>query len=419
MKTIEEMRARLGEITSELKALEGVENYTNEELEVISALSDEFETLTKTIEAKEKVASIANKATASTGRKVAPVAQRTEVIPSRKEKNGGFESAGEFFMAVKSAAHNNIDPRFKNTMFERNGDEGGFLVPEDFMTEINKKINGDESLLVKTRQFKTAGNALSIMVDEKSPWNAGVQAYWTEEGGSITESAPSFARASWRLNKLAAMVKATDELLEDAPALESIIKEMAPVAMTHEINKAIISGTGAGKPMGILNSGFKVTVSKEAAQAADTIVAANIVKMYSRMLPSSRANAVWYINAGVEEQLRLMKDEAGNYIYMAPGSQMNQTPYGMLMGRPVIPMLGGMPQLGDEGDIVFADLSYYYTLLKTNGLKSSMSTHLYFDKDQTAFKFTFRIDGACPFNAPVVTEFGNYEMSGIVTLEAR
>ena len=107
------------------------------------------------------------------------------------------------------------------------------------------------------------------------------------------------------------------------------------------------------------------------------------------MFPGSRANAAWYINAGCEDQLRLLKDDAGNYIYLAPGSQMNQSPYGTLMGRAVIPMLGSMPQLGDEGDIVFADLSYYYMIYK-QGIKEAMSTHLWFDRDLTVFKFTFR-----------------------------
>jgi HK97 family phage major capsid protein len=114
-----------------------------------------------------------------------------------------------------------------------------------------------------------------------------------------------------------------------------------------------------------------------------------------------------------------MKDDNDNFIYISPGSQLNQTPYGILLGRPVIPMVGSMPALGDAGDIVFADLSYYHAIVKAGGIKNSVSTHLLFDKDQTAYKFTMRLDGSVPFKTPVTTEFGAYDMSAIVTLAAR
>src|SRR5690606_36062033 len=230
-------------------------------------------------------------------------------------------------------------------------------------------------------------------VDETQPWNGGVQAYWTAEGAQITESKPSFKQASWRLQKLAALVKATDELLDDATALESYILASAPNAIMHQVNKAILTGNGVGKPLGIINSPFTVTVGKESGQAADTVLAANLVKMYSRMFPASRTNAAWYINPAVEEQLRVVKGPDNQYIYLAPGSQLNQTPYATLLGRPVVPLMGGMPALGDVGDIIFADLSYYYMIRKAAGVKSATSIHLHFDKEITSFRFSLRLDG--------------------------
>ena len=194
---------------------------------------------------------------------------------------------------------------------------------------------------------------------------------------------------------------------------------MAPEAIMHKLNGAILSGDGVGKPTGILNSGFKIQVAAEGGQAADTVVAKNVIKMFSKMLPAARANSVWYINAAVEEQLRLMKDDLGNFIYLAPGSQLNQSLYGTLLGRPVVSLLGSMPALGDEGDIILADLSYVYSITKVAGIKQAVSAHLYFERDIQAFKWTMRVDAQCPFKAPVTTEFGAYQMSGIVTLAAR
>lgn len=422
MKTIEELRARLAEIDAKLVEIHGLENLTQEDVDLVEELTAEADTVTGQISAKEKLeARIAANATST--RKTAPTKVDNSVKVGEERINldpkGGFKNAGEFFMAVRSASNGDVDKRFRNTMFEKHGEDGGFLVPSEFISTINKKIGSDESLLSRTRQFTVGGNSLSLPTDETQPWNGGIQAYWTQEAGQLKESKSEFGTASWRLHKLACLVPVTDELLEDTTAIESYIQTMAPEAIMHKLNGAIISGDGNGKLQGILNSDFKITVAKEVGQTADTIVARNVINMYSRMIPASRANAVWYINAACEPQLRTMKDDQGNFIYLAPGSQMNQSPYGLLLGRPVIPMLGSMPQLGDEGDIVFADLSYFYTILKSGGMKSAVSQHLYFDRDKTAYKFTMRIDGSCPFKSPVQVEFGNYEMSAFVTLEDR
>lgn len=425
---IEQIRARLAEIAASLEtgfnAADGM--YTAEQLTQIDELNAEFDQLNAQLAAAEKMEAMKAKTSASAGRKTTsatPAASNTprvEVGRSASDRFNGFGTAGEWLMAVKKSGQTGeVDKRFLAAASEKVGEDGGFLVPEEISTAILKKMAGDDSLMSRTTAIQVGGNALTINVDESQPWNAGVQAYWTAEGATIQESKPSFKQASWRLQKLAALVKATDELLDDATALESYIMAAAPNAIVHQVNKAILSGNGVGKPTGIISSPFTVTVPKESAQTADTIKAPNVLKMYSRMFPTSRANAAWYINPGAEEQLRLMVDGANNYIYLAPGSQLNQTPYATLLGRPVIPLMGGMPALGDVGDIIFADLSYYYMIRKAAGVKAATSIHLHFDKEITSFRFSLRLDGKCPFTAPVKTEFGDYNMSAFVQLEAR
>ena len=419
----EQIRARLMEIQNALEGISAAdEGYTEAQLTEIETLNAEFEGLTKQLDAAEKVESMKAKATASAGRKTTPApTTRVEVGANRAtDRFGGFNSSGDFLMAVKRAGtHGDIDKRFQNVAYEKSGEDGGFLVPEEISQAIVKKLESNESLMAGTTSYKVSGNALTLTLDETQPWNQGIQAYWTSEGAAITASKASFTQASWRLQKLAALVTATDELLDDATALESYIKTSAPAAIMHKLNNAIISGNGAGKPQGIINSPFTTTVSKESGQAADSIVARNIIKMYSRMIPDARAGGAWYMNAACEAELYMMKDDVGNFIYLAPGSQMNQSPYGLLMGRPVYPMMSGMPALGDLGDIIFANLKYYYMIEKAVGVKSASSIHLNFDKELTSFRFSLRVDGKCPFQSPVTTEFGAHQMSGFVMLEAR
>lgn len=425
---IEQLRAKLAEIVAKIEGIQAGEGgYSAEQLADIESLNSEFGQISAQLDAAEMAEAIKARGAASAGRKTAPAAPATvpardvTVAASRAERFGGFNSAGEWLMAVKKAGQTGeLAPQFKNAVaYEKVGEDGGFLVPEEISAAILKKMEGDESLMARTNTIQVAGNNLTINVDENQPWTGGVTASWVGEGQTIGESKPNFKQASWRLHKLAALVKATDELLEDATALASYIQGAAPSAIMHQVNKAIINGNGVAKPLGIIACPFTVTVSKESGQAADTILAENVVKMYSRMFPMSRSNAVWYINPAVEEQLRLMKDGNDQFIYLTPGSQMNQTPYASLMGRPVVPLMGGMPALGDLGDIIFGDLSYYYMIRKASGVKSATSIHLHFDKEITSFRFSLRLDGKCPYQAPVTTEFGSYSMSAFVQLEAR
>lgn len=414
-----QMKERLAEIVTKLGEYQGLESFDDVAVDEINALNEEFNTLKKSIEAKEKLEAMTANAAAST-RKTSPDTVKTERIEVMAPKNGGFKSFGEFLGSVKKAANGEIDKRFVNTMSTGVDQEGGFLVPDEFMSDVTKTLQSDESLLAKTKQFVVSSNNLTLPKDESQPWSGGVQASWLGENAQYTATTPNtLAEVSFKLNKLGALVQITDELISDAVALESYIRGMAPQAIMHKINEAIVGGNGIGKPAGILGSSFKVQVAKEVGQAADTIVAKNIIKMYSKMLPASRANAVWYVNAGCEEQLRMMKDDQGAYIYLAPGSQLNQSPYGLLLGRPVVPMIGALPALGTAGDILFADLSFYYTVIKSGGMKQAVSSHLKFDYDVQSFKFTMRLDGKVPFSTPITTQYGGHQMSAFVTLEDR
>jgi len=417
---IEEMRKRVQAIVAKLDEFNGAEKYTEEDQKTIDDLNEEFSSLKRNIETQEKIEAM-KKETSEPKRKVEPKAnQRIEVKASYKdEKKMGFDNFGEFAMAVRNKAAGTLDRRFQNTAaYEKFSEDGGVLIPEGFMGEIQEKVQGDESLLSRCSVTPVTGNSMSIPTDENAPWSGGVQAYWTEEGGQITDSKHSFKSAHLRLKKLAALAKVTDELLSDARALESYLRRKAPAAITHKINDAIINGSGAGKPEGILNSGFTKSVAKESGQTADTIVFKNIVKMKAGLLPS--ANAVWLIHPQVREQLYQLKDDNGNAIYMTGGQFPNLSGPGfdMMMGHPVLPLMGAMQALGDKGDIILADLGYYEAIVK-GGVQEDVSTHLLFDYAQTAFRFIVRVDGRCPYQAPVTTDNGSYTMSGFVTLAER
>ena len=344
--------------------------------------------------------------------------------PRDADASRGFATFGQFAIAVQKAATpgGSTDARlitkgpatFAN---ESAGDAGGYLVPQDWADRIWRIVLGDDSLLARTNQIPTSRNSLSLPVSETTAWGAsGVQAYWQGEGAAITPSRPSVQLRNLRLHKLSALVPASDELMEDAAALDAFIADEAARAIRYKAEDAILNGDGVGKPLGLLNAGALVTVDEEGSQSADTVVAENIAKMYARMPASSLAGAVWLINQDVLPQVLTMT--LGDQPIYLPPNGVAPAPFGTLLGRPIV-LTPHCQTVGDVGDVLFVDLRQYLTLIKRGGLQTASSIHLWFDQDLTAFRFTFRIAGQPWMNAPITPDHGGNTLSPFVALAPR
>jgi len=426
---MDKLKKRLAEIVASLKTFQALEGLTVEQTEEVNTLTTEAGEINGQIEAQAKMDAVLSASTTATSKvKAAAAGTTTTVGTARKMENGnhGFESAGEFFMAIKNDPRGNKNDNLKilNSQREKVGEDGGFLLPADALSEIQKKIDGDESLLSRCKQLKTSSNRITVPVDETAPWSgagSNFEAYWTPEEQSANESKKKMAEADIKLHKLSAKISVTDEMLEDAPLIESIIMSDVPEVIMARINNAIISGDGVKKPQGILESGFGYAVAKEGGQAADSIVFNNLKKLYTHALPRAKKNGVFLYNVACEEQLigmQLGTDPSSPSVYL-PNNSIAGAPYGTLWGKPVFPMAGAMPALGQAGDMMFVDLSYYYAAIKTGGIKKQVSIHALWDEDKTSYKFSFRMGGQCPFKIPASTEFGDYKLSGLLYLQER
>lgn len=367
-----------------------------------------------------------NRQTAPTPPKRSPAFHNTVGEPvSRKSGTYGFRSFGEVCQSVIRAAGKGAtaDPRLvmAATTYgnEGVGAEGGFAVPPDYRAQIMSKVFGEDSLLSRTDRQTSSSNTLTFPTDETTPWQStgGIQAYWEGEGAAATASRSSLQNTNVRLHKLMAFVPVTEELLEDAPAMGAYVSRKAAEKIDFKTSLAIVQGTGVGQPLGFRNSGALVTQAAESGpQTADTVVAENIVKMYARMPSPNRQSAVWLVHPDVEPQLHTMKI-GDTPIYMPPGG-LSASPYGLLMGRPVIPHQV-CETVGDLGDIMFVDLTSYLTVTKTGGMRAETSLHFYFDQDITAFRFVMRIGGQPWWSTATPSRDGSHTMSPFVALAAR
>jgi len=296
-----------------------------------------------------------------------PIYANEGVILDEADKK--FGSFGEQLRAVVIAAQEGrIDPRLKATgLSEGVPSDGGYLVQTDFATELITRVYETGQVASRCKKVKISPNANGLKmygIDETSRatgsrWG-GVRAYWLAEGGTKTAADPKFRIMELGLKKLIGLYYATDELLQDASALEDVVKQAFTEEFAFRVDDAIINGTGVGQPLGILTSNCKVTISQETGQAANTLLAENVIKMHARMWARSRPNAVWFINQDIEPELHTMNfasGTAGIAVYM-PANGLSAAPFATLYGRPIIP-IEQCATVGDIGDIIFADMSQY------------------------------------------------------------
>jgi len=335
-----------------------------------------------------------------------PVKASGGVVGIDRASKDRFASFGEQMAAVMRAGLPNahVDARLYNAaasgLSESVPSDGGFLVQQDFSTALLQDVFTTGVLASRCRRIPISSNSNSIKIpgiDETSRAASrygGIVGYWEDEAALKTKSKPKFRKIELNLKKLIGLCYATDELLQDATALEGVIRSGFASEFGFLLDDAIINGTGAGQPLGILNAGCLVSVAKETGQAADTVVAENVIKMYSRIFATSRTNAVWLINQNIEPQLFTMSLAVGTGgipIYMPAGGLSGQ-PYATLFGRPVI-AIEQAATLGDLGDIIFADLPGGYILAEKGGIQSDMSIHVRFEYDESVFRFVLRVDG--------------------------
>ena len=354
--------------------------------------------------------------------------EKPEVKPTpSKGEEKRFATFGEQLLAAYRAAapggkvDERLTTRAASGLNESTPSDGGFLVQQDFVTELLKRTYETGILASRAKKIPISTNANGMKinaVDEDSRANGsrwgGVQTYWEGEADELTGSKPKFRQLELSLKKLTGLCYATDELLQDAAALEAVIRQAFAEEFGFKIDDAILDGSGEGEPLGILNSGAIVKVEKEKDQT-DIITVENLIKMWNRLWARSRANAVWYINQELEPYLYTLK--LGDKPVYIPAGGLSEKPYGTLFGRPVIP-LEQCNAAGEVGDIILADIGQYL-LIDKGGVKAASSIHVRFLYDESVFRFIYRVDGKPIWNKPLSPYKGSASVSPFVTLAKR
>jgi HK97 family phage major capsid protein len=394
------------------------------------SFQDQINSMIDTIKAAEAVdarAADLNKPAAS------PMRPSDVVVGADRELLKPFANLGEQLKAIYHAAQNPgaTDRRLLQInnaaagMSEGVPSDGGFALQTDFAGALMDTAvqTGQISSRCDSYEVSSPSNAAKWMdIDESNVSSTvfgGVQVYWAHEAATVSASKPKLMERRLELEKIMGIAYATDELLQDTTFITNLYTRAFTTGIQRKVEGGVISGSGVGECLGILNSGSLVTVAAEAGQPVDTVIWKNISKMWNRLLPDVRANSVWLVNPDVEEQFDFLEFPVGTGgvpVYLPAGGAA-ASPLSTLKGRPVIPT-DHCSAIGDVGDLVLADLNDYM-LIGKGGVQMATSIHVQFLTGEQAFRFVFRTNGGPKRMSALTMKNTSNARSTFVTLAAR
>lgn len=196
-KKMRELMARIQAKTAEAKGFMDGENKdvakANELLDQVEALKSEYETEKRLYEMEKDVNTPSEKE-----------------IEDKKKENEEKDSVSKFAEDARNGF------KVDKAMNEGTATDGGYTVPEDIQTRINKYRDSKKSLLSLVRVEKVTTNKGQRTFKKRTQ-----QTGFTKvgEGGKIgAKATPQFERLSYEIDKYAGYFPVTNELLADSDA---------------------------------------------------------------------------------------------------------------------------------------------------------------------------------------------------------
>jgi HK97 family phage major capsid protein len=280
--------------------------------------------------------------------------------------SGGFNSFNDYLTAISGRQ---MDPRLKEMRFMNTEvpSEGGFIVPEQWAQEILDRSLEQEIVRPRARNWPMETETLNIPVWDSFDHSGGdlyggLSGQWLAEGGAAVNEDPLLRSLKLDAKKLAIYCQASREMVQSGISFEQQLSGVMFKAVSWHLDSAFITGVGAGRPLGILNSPGVVEVAPEGGQHADTILHENLSKMFARLHPALIQNSVWLANSSIIPQLLHLSIVVGVGGVHVPVLSDTGGQFKMLT-RPVI-FTEKVPALGNRGDLVLVDLSQYSVGMK-------------------------------------------------------
>lgn len=333
---------------------------------------------------------------------------RKNAVPILFGAGGGGDpkrTFGQFLLAVRHGDRKALEEmgsqyaewEGKAALTTQVGTQGGYTVPEEFLPRLlalateNAVVRPRATIIPMTSRTVQVPclDATTVQTAGDSAFLGGLVARWTEEASALNETEPTFRQVELVAHELSGYAKVSTTLMQDSAAgLEALLLTLFGRAVGWHEDYAFLRGNGAGKPLGILNAGALISVTRSGASA---FALADAATMLARLLPGwSRANTVWAMHPTVLAKLFVMS-ESGTGSDLMIVDRGTDLPTMSLLGIPVV-VTEKLPALNTAGDVLLLDLKHYL-IGDRQQVEVAYSEHVAFTTNQAAWRFVARVDG--------------------------
>lgn len=296
------------------------------------------------------------------------------------------------------------------------GAEGGYLIPETTLQGLGLDISLLSGLtsLVRRLPVPTPSGRAPVRNYRVTPSGgstasaSGIASQKRAEGAAYTEETMLLDEIYYDTTDFASGVcKATREQMRAARMIESLLRTAIEEDVSNREERAILRGTGAGEPLGILNWDGKVLVEED---TDNVFVAADSDEMVAHFLAKGNTKAMWTYHNSI-------------YTSISPFVRENTTVQGN-RGQAISTVFHGyphmatqhLPLIGTNGYIVLGDWDKY-VIFEFEGLYIFFSEHRYADEGKVAWFFGKNIDGKPIMPDAVILADGTWELSPFVVIK--
>ena len=306
--------------------------------------------------------------------------------PEKVEEEKGYVSpfnkdyGRNFWNAMRNK---DASPIIRNALQVGTDTEGGFLVPDEFESKIIMALQESNVMRSLANVMRTSHGDRKIPIAKQTG-----EAAWIEEEALVPESDDAFGQIHLNAYKLAALIKVSEELLNDAAFdVEAYISTQFANKIAVKEEDAFINGDGVNKPTGILHESAGAEVGVTTADVSPTLD--EVIDLYYSLKAPYRRKAVWLANDSTVKALRKVKDKNGNYLWHPSLVVGNPD---TLLGKPIITSPSMPDIVAGAKPIAFGDFSHYWIAERQNRIFKKLN-ELYATTGQVGFMATERIDG--------------------------
>ena len=274
---------------------------------------------------------------------VIAVVEKGAVVEVNEEK---FRLTEAFATYLRDPAVN-VDNKTRAVLNTLVNAEGGYLVPEVFMTNIIDKLL-EVSVMRQNSTVVRTSSTTNIPLGDGRPTFAIIA-----ENGLYPQTDASFGQAVLGAYKIGGIIKASDELIQDAfTNIEAYITKLSVEGISDAEEAFFTTGTGTSQAQGIVTgSDLGITTVAIAAVTLD-----EVIDLIYSVKAVYRMKSKLMMNSQTEKAIRKLKDSQGQYLW-APSLVLNIP--NTFDGYPIV-INEKMASLGTGNKFMtFGDMSYY------------------------------------------------------------